>query len=206
MMIISSFLLNLTKLRGEYLMYKILEIADVVRVPPEEFGKDLKETIKKILMEKYEGRLDKDVGFVLSIVDVKEIGEGKIMHGDGSAYHPVVFETLVYIPEMYELIEGEVVDVVEFGSFVRLGPLDGLIHVSQIMDDYVSYDPKREAIIGKETGKVLEIGDYVRARIVAISLKTERKRGSKIALTMRQPYLGKLEWIEDEKAKKQKQE
>ena len=33
-------------------MYKILEIADVVRVPPEEFGKDLKETVKKILMEK----------------------------------------------------------------------------------------------------------------------------------------------------------
>lgn len=74
------------------------------------------------------------------------------------------------------------------------------------MDDYVSYDPKREAIIGKETGKVLEIGDYVRARIVAISLKAERKRGSKIALTMRQPYLGKLEWIEEEKAKKQNQE
>ncbi len=187
-------------------MYKILEIADVVRVPPEEFGNDLKETIKKILIEKYEGRLDKDVGFILSIVDVKEIGDGKVVHGDGSAYHPVVFETLVYIPEMYELIEGEVVDVVEFGSFVRLGPLDGLIHVSQIMDDYVSYDPKREAIIGKETGKVLEIGDYVRARIVAISLKAERKRGSKIALTMRQPYLGKLEWIEEEKKKNKKEE
>ncbi|WP_017981015.1 DNA-directed RNA polymerase [Methanocaldococcus villosus] len=182
-------------------MYKILEIMDVVRVPPDEFGKDLKDTIKKILIEKYEGRLDKDIGFILAITDVKKIGEGKVVHGDGSAYHPVIFETLVYMPEMYELIEGEAVDVVEFGCFVRLGPLDGLIHVSQIMDDYVVYDPKRQAIIGKETGKVLEIGDYVRARIVAISLKSERKRGSKIALTMRQPYLGKIEWIEEEKKK-----
>ncbi|WP_423792029.1 DNA-directed RNA polymerase [Methanocaldococcus indicus] len=186
-------------------MYKILKILDVVRVPPSKFGNDLKETVKSILIEKYEGRLDKDVGFILSIVDVNNIGDGKVVHGDGAAYHPVEFEVLVYVPKMYELIEGEVVDIVEFGAFVRLGPLDGLVHVSQIMDDYVSYDPKREAIIGKETGKVLEIGDKVRARIVAISLKPERKRGSKIALTMRQPYLGKLEWIEEEKRKREKE-
>ena len=106
------------------------------------------------------------------------------------------------MPELYEVVEGEVVDVVEFGVFVRLGPLDGLIHISQIMDDYVSYDPKREAIIGKETGRVIEKGDKVRARIVAVSLREARKRGSKIALTMRQPGLGKLEWIEEDKKKK----
>ncbi|ADG13719.1 DNA-directed RNA polymerase [Methanocaldococcus infernus ME] len=182
-------------------MYKILEVADVVRIPPSKFGSDLKETVKEILIEKYEGMLEKNLGFVLSIIDVKEIGEGRVIHGDGSAYHPVVFEALIYKPEIYELVEGEVVDVVDFGLFVRLGPLDGLVHVSQIMDDYVSYDPKREAIIGNETKKVVEVGDTVRARIVAISLKSDRKRGSKIALTMRQPGLGKMEWIEEEKKK-----
>jgi len=66
------------------------------------------------------------------------------------------------------------------------------------MDDFVSFDPKREAIIGKETGKVLEKGDKVRARIVAVSLREEKKRGSKIALTMRQNGLGRLEWLEEE--------
>ncbi len=185
-------------------MYKILKVLDIVKVPPDEFGNDLKETIKKILIDKYESRLDKDIGFVLSIVDVNKVGTGLVVHGDGSAYHPVEFEVLVYKPELYEVVEGEVVDVVEFGAFVRLGPLDGLVHVSQIMDDYVVYDPKREAIIGKESGKVIEIGDIVRARIVAVSLRPERKRGSKIALTMRQPYLGKIEWIEEEKKKKEK--
>lgn len=182
-------------------MYKILTISDTVRVPPHMFGRPIKENIHRILMEKYEGILDKDLGFILSIVDVDKIGEGKIIYGDGAAYHPTVFDVLTYIPGLHEVIEGEIVDIVEFGAFVRLGPLDGLIHISQIMDDYVSYDPKREAIIGKETGKVLEKGDKVRARIVAVSLKEEKKRGSKIALTMRQPGLGKLEWIEEEKKK-----
>ncbi|EHP89666.1 DNA-directed RNA polymerase [Methanotorris formicicus] len=187
-------------------MYKILTISDIIRVPPRMFGRPLKETITKILREKYEGILDKDIGFILSIVDLKEIGEGKVIHGDGAAYHPVVFDTLIYVPELHEVVEGEIVDIVEFGAFVRLGPLDGLIHISQIMDDYVSYDPKREAIIGRETGKVLEIGDKVRARIVAISLREERRRGSKIALTMRQVGLGKLEWIEEEKKRSQQNE
>ena len=66
------------------------------------------------------------------------------------------------------------------------------------MDDLVSFEPKKEAIIGKETGKVLEKGDKVRARIVAVSLREEKKRGSKIALTMRQNGLGRLEWLEEE--------
>ena len=185
-------------------MYKLVTISDTVRVPPQMFGAPLNESLHKILMEKYEGILDKDMGFILSIGDIKEIGDGKVIYGDGAAYHPAVFDVLCYMPELYEVVEGEIVDVVEFGVFVRLGPLDGLIHISQIMDDYVSYDPKREAIIGKETGKVIEKGDKVRARIVAVSLREARKRGSKIALTMRQEGLGKLEWIEEEKEKKKK--
>jgi len=99
-------------------------------------------------------------------------------------------------------VEGEVVDVVEFGIFVRLGPLDGLVHISQIMDDYVSYDPKNEMMVGRDTGKIIKKGDIVRARIIAVSLRETKKRGSKIALTMRQPGLGKIEWIEEEKKKK----
>ncbi|ABO35495.1 DNA-directed RNA polymerase, subunit E' [Methanococcus maripaludis C5] len=179
-------------------MYKILKISDTVRIPPKMFGNPLSENVKRVLMEKYEGILDKDIGFILSIVDVDEVSDGSIIYGDGAAYHETEFNVLTYVPELQEVVDGEIVDVVEFGAFVRLGPLDGLIHISQIMDDFVSFDPKREAIIGKETGKVLEKGDKVRARIVAVSLREEKKRGSKIALTMRQNGLGRLEWLEEE--------
>ncbi|MBP2172495.1 DNA-directed RNA polymerase [Methanococcus voltae] len=180
-------------------MYKILTIEDTIRIPPKMFGNPLKENVQKVLMEKYEGILDKELGFILAIEDIDQISEGDIIYGDGAAYHDTTFNILTYEPEVHEIIEGEIVDIVEFGAFIRLGPLDGLIHISQVMDDYVAFDPQREAIIGKETGKVLEKGDKVRARIVAVSLKEDRKRGSKIALTMRQPALGKLEWLEEQK-------
>ena len=82
-----------------------------------------------------------------------------------------------------------------------MGPMDGLVHVSQVTDDYINYDSKRGALLGKESKKTLEEGDKVRARIVALSLKGKSSKETKIGLTMRQPGLGKDEWIEKEKKK-----
>jgi DNA-directed RNA polymerase subunit E' len=129
----------------------------------------------------------------VAILGVKEIGVGRIIMGDGASYHEVVFEALTYRPELSEVVLGEVVEVVSFGSFVRVGPMDALLHVSQVMDDYVSYDEKKGALVGKETGKSLKEGDRLRARVVSVSLRRDYR--GKVGLTMRQPGLGKLEWL-----------
>ena len=78
------------------------------------------------------------------------------------------------------------------------------MHVSQVTDDYINYDGKRGALIGKESKKSLEEGNKVRARIVALSLKGKSSKETKIGLTMRQPGLGRFEWIEEEKDKGKK--
>ncbi len=190
-------------------------LEDLVRVPPEGFNKPVKSVIEEILKKGYEytfhgklnreggyeGKLDKDLGMLIAVTDVKEISEGSVIPGDGAAYHTTTFEALTIKPELHEIVDGEVVEIVEFGAFIRFGPLDGLIHVSQITDDYISYDSKRGALVGKESGKALEVGDKVRARIVAVSLNPEKSNESKINLTMRQPGLGKLEWLRETKGK-----
>lgn len=177
-------------------MYKILTVEDTVRVPPNRFSEKLEDVILDILRKNYEGVSDKDVGTIISITNVMEISVGRVIMGDGASYHDVTFETLVYKPEVNEIVLGEVVEIVEFGSFVRLGPIDGLVHVSQVMDDFVGYDKKKGSLYGKESKRSLKEGDRVRARIVTVSLKRGTK-GGKIGLTMRQPGLGKIEWIEE---------
>ena len=92
------------------------------------------------------------------------------------------------------IVEGEVVDITEFGAFIRCGALDGLVHVSQVMDDFVSYDEKNSQLVGKQTRRVLKEGDKVRARIISVSF-TEQ---SKLGLTMRQPFLGNVKWLTEE--------
>lgn len=175
-------------------MYKILEVEDNVRVDPEKFGLDLEDSVSESLEEKYEGRLDPNIGIILSIEEVSKVKEGRILPEDGAAYYPVKFEMLVFEPQEHEVLPGEVVDITEFGAFIRIGPMDGLIHVSQVMDDYVNYDEKHGTLTGKESGKKLKAGDLVRARIISISYSEENKVG----LTMRQPNLGAFHWMEEE--------
>ena len=180
-------------------MYLKVRAVDVVRVPPERFGEDLHSTVKELLAERLEGRLDKQIGMFIAILDVNEIGEGRILIGDAGIYYETTFEALVYRPKLQEITEGEVIETVEFGAFIEIGPLDGLLHISQISDEYISYDEKGKRLVGKESGRALAVGDKVRARIVAVSLNEREPSDSKIGLTMRQPGLGKYEWLEEER-------
>jgi len=197
-------------------LYRAIKVEDVVRVPPDRFGEPLDQVVEDILRHGYEykggvvggyeGVIDRDVGVVLAVTKVETIDEGRIIPNDGASYHRTVFNIIAFKPELHEILDCEVVDVVEFGAFVRFGPLDGLVHVSQIADDYISYDEKRGALIGKTTNKALEVGDRVRARVVAVSTNPEGQKEGKINLTMRQPSLGKFEWIAEEKKKKAEKE
>ncbi|MBN2015002.1 MAG: DNA-directed RNA polymerase [Candidatus Altiarchaeota archaeon] len=186
-------------------MYKILTVEDTVRVPPRRFDENLKTVITSEFENTITGRIDKNVGIVLSVLKVVDMGEGKIIMGDGAIYYNVTLEVLVYQPVLNEVIEGSVSEIIEFGAFVNFGPMDGLAHVSQITEDYMSYDQKNSMLVGKETKKTLKLGDTIRARIVSVSLKPKFS-SSKIGLTMRQPYLGKLDWLEEEKKAQKKKE
>ena len=182
-------------------MYYISQIKDTVRIPPYQFDKDLNIVAIETLNDKYNGVLDNDLGLLVCVTNIVEIGEGKLIIGDGAAYYQVIFEAIFYRPEQHEIIEGEVIEIAEFGAFVRMGPMDGLVHVSQVTDDYINYDNKRGALLAKNSNKALEEGDKVRARIVQRSIKGKTVKESRIGLTMRQNYLGKFEWIEEQKRK-----
>jgi len=178
-------------------LFKLVTAEDTIRIPPNRFGEDLGKVGYDQLKMKYEGMVDPEVGFVIAITNVKVSPVGKIIPGDGGTYHKITFDMLTFKPEIQEVIEGEVVEIADFGAFVRIGPVDALLHVSQLMDDFITYDEKQGVLTGKETSRRLTVGDKVRVRVTAVSIG----RGgvaSKIGVTARQPFLGKLEWIEEE--------
>jgi len=184
-------------------MYKILDVSDRIRVPPDKFSMNLEDAVKASLEEKLEGSIDKNVGVILAILSIEDIGEGIIIAGDGALYYPVRFKMLTYLPEQHELVKGDVIDVTEFGVFVRMGPVDGMIHVSQLMDDFVSYDPKNMVFTGKKTKRRLKEKSQVFARVISVSMMENQY---KIGLTTRQPGLGALDWYKkgEKKAKSEK--
>jgi DNA-directed RNA polymerase subunit E' len=182
-------------------MYKIIAVEDRIRVPPGKLNMKVEESVKQSIAEQMEGIIDPRLGVVLAVISVDTVGEGKIVAGDPGVHYKAGFKLLTFKPEIQELTFGEVIDNTEFGAFVRIGPMDGLIHISQLIDDFVSYDNKNSTFLGKETKRTLKEGDKVRARIIAVSFGKEE---NKIGLTMRQAGLGALNWLEDEKKKVKK--
>ncbi len=182
---------------GYNLLFKLITREDTIRIPPETFGNPLEAVSLQQVKTKYEGVVDEELGYVIAVTDVKVSSTGKIIPGDGATYHKVSFSLLTFYPKIQEVVEGEIVEIADFGAFVRIGPIDALLHVSQLMDDFISYDEKQGVLLGKETKRKLMSGDHVRVRITAVSLGRAGSSG-KIGVTARQPFLGKLEWIEQD--------
>jgi len=178
-------------------MFYLSEVEDYIRVEPKFFGLDTREAVKQQLKNTYASFVNKEIGFVISVIEVVEVQEGVVIPGDGAVYYNSNFKLLVWRPELQEMVFGIIREVANFGAFINLGITGGLIHITQITDDYVSYS-KSGSLIAKSGKKSIKKGDVCLARIVAISYKTEEP---KIGLTMRQPGLGKLEWIKDAKRK-----
>lgn len=183
-------------------MYSLETREDIIRITPEKLGEDFDNLAAEFSREAFEGKVDAQGGYTLIVLNVEVIGEGHIVHGDGSVYQNVKFEALVYEPQLHEIIEGTVCEIMKFGAFVRFGPLDGLLHISQIMDDRIDVDMDNQRLLGKDTKRDLRQGDPVKARTVSMSINERNPRESKIGLTMRQPALGKLEWLEEDRQEK----
>ncbi len=187
-------------------MYYRMRLSDKVRVPPHRLGEDLERVILDVLQEQFEGCIDKEIGVFIAVTRVLLIGEGEIIPGDGAVYYDVEFEALVLRISLQEVVEGIVVETTSFGAFVSLGPIDAMLHVSQISDEYLSYDEKNARLTCQESKRFIAVGEVVRARIVTLSLNEREPRDSKIGLTMRQAGLGTALWLEEELKREKEQE
>lgn len=173
-------------------MFYKTQLKDTARVPPHLFGIDTKEAIVKQLKEKYESYISKEVGIVIDVTAVHDFSEGIIIPGDGAAFYEVTFDVISFKIDLQEVFTGKILDIADFGAFITLGPIEGMIHISQTMDDFVSF-AKDKTLQGKDSNRALKVGDVCRTRVIAVSYKDVTN--PKFGLTMRQPGLGKLEWI-----------
>ncbi|TLZ96275.1 MAG: DNA-directed RNA polymerase [Methanobacteriota archaeon] len=153
-------------------MYQRVQREDVVRIPPERLGEDIDAVARELTRTTLEGKIGADKTLTLIASNIERMGEGRIVHGDGAVYQRVKYDALVFAPALQEIVEGT-----------------------------VDVDEEGQRLIGKDTKRDLRIGDKVRTRIVAVSLNERAPRESKIGLTMRQPALGKLDWIEEDRAR-----
>jgi len=183
-------------------MYYKTKIEDFIRVPPASFSDDLNQAVIMEIKKKYSGHISQELGFVIDVAELNQLGQGILLPGDGAAHYKATFTLITFKPEMQEIVLGKITNIADFGAFINIGPIEGMIHISQTMNDFVSFS-KDSVLLGKNTKRSLKVGDICRARIIAISYKDPSN--PKIGLTMRQSGLGKEEWVDEEVPKEAKE-
>lgn len=85
------------------------------------------------------------------------------------------FQTLMLIDHIGEAFEGIVSGISEYGIFVRLSAnnCEGMVSIASISDDRYFFDPERYVVLGKRTGKTINLGDFV---TVVVDEVSPRKR------------------------------
>lgn len=70
-------------------------------------------------------------------------------------------------------MEGVIANVTGFGFFVRLSELhiDGLVHISNLENDYYRFDPVGQRLIGEASGQIYRLGDKVTIKVMSVNLQ-----------------------------------
>ena len=177
-----------------------VELDDVVRVPPNRFGSSLENVALELLKLKYESTINPDYGYLVLVTNVKVDKIGKIIPGDGATYHKVKFEVFAFLPSQTGDNRGRGRGDHGLRGFREDRP-HGRAPPPQPDNGRL---PHQRREVGRNhriaVQEDLKVGSKVRVRITAVSLGHGISMG-KIGVTCRQPFLGALEWIDDEVAK-----
>jgi ribonuclease R len=75
-----------------------------------------------------------------------------------------------------EEFDGVVTGVTSFGLFVELdaSKVSGLVHISQLANDYYHFDATRKLLKGERTGAQFRLGDHVRIQVLRASLEDRK--------------------------------
>jgi ribonuclease R len=75
-----------------------------------------------------------------------------------------------------ESFEGVVTGVTSFGLFVELdeSKVSGLVHISQLSNDYYHFDPVRHLLKGERSGVQFRLGDHVTVQVLRASLEDRK--------------------------------
>ena len=96
-----------------------------------------------------------------------------------------------------EEFAGTVTTVTNFGLFITLDDLyiDGLVHISNVGDDFFVYDEKQQQLIGKDKGTIFGLGDSVKVKVAGVNMDllqidfelVEKLKASKMNQTKKKP-------------------
>lgn len=114
--------------------------------------------------------------FNYSEKDMGKLGEhcsGTERRADEATRDAVTFLKCEFLSHrLGEEYDAVVTAATNFGLFVELEPLyvEGLVHITELGEDYFHYDASRHCLKGERTGKVYRLGDKLRVQVAQVNM------------------------------------
>lgn len=102
--------------------------------------------------------------------------------------------------------DGVIANVTGFGFFVRLNELniDGLVHISNLANDYYQFDPIGQRLVGDSSGQIFRLGDTVKVKVASINLNDRQIDFDLVGSSRKPRRAGKTMKDRDNREKKQR--
>lgn len=173
-------------------MYLKVQLPWNVIIPAEHLdvkGLMLQRSIIVRLLEDFASKkATKDLGYLLAVTTLENIGEGKVRQHTGDVLFPVVFSGITFKIFRGEILEGVVHKVLKHGVFMRCGPIEHIYLSYMKMPDY-RYVPGENPVFLNE--KMSKIEKDAVVRFIVIGTKwLEAEREFQALVSLEGDYLG----------------
>jgi ribonuclease R len=125
-------------------------------------------------------KLGKGQIYPYTLPDLISLGEATSAaerRADAASYSVVNWLKCDYMKDRVgEVYEGTVTSVTSFGLFVELQGIyiEGLLHITELDNDYYHFDPARHCLEGERTRKVFRLGDVLEVRVARVDLEEKQ--------------------------------
>ncbi len=128
----------------------------------------------RIIRDHLEGKLDsaRQDKLIKILGKIAQISSERERIAEEAERETVEFKIAEYMADrLGNVYDGVISGVMPFGVFVELdNTIEGLVHVSNMEDDYYMFDEKSITMRGERTGKIYRIGQAVKVRVLKVNL------------------------------------
>lgn len=152
-------------------MFVLAKFKDIIRVSPQLLGQPIEDVLADELNKRFANKVVLNVGLVICLNDIVEVGESTIYCGDGAIHTKCVYRMVVFRPAIGEIICGTLRSSSKEGLSVSLGFFDSIKIPPQNLAEPSHFNETDQAWTwiykDEDTSHTLalEIGEQVRFRV-----------------------------------------
>ena len=175
-------------------MFLLSTFQDIIRVPASQLGLPIEDVLTDELNSRLANKVVLNVGLVICLHDIVDVGESYVHCGDGAIYTKSKFRMLVFRPQIGEILCGTLRSSSKDGLNISLGFFDSIVIPPQHLNEPSQFNEADQTWTWnfEDGGQVhvlrLDIGDQVRFRTHGEEFVDVSPQGPKSIESNEKPY------------------